>query len=140
MSHSRLREFQRGEFCEPAHFLAGLRAVEPEISASLLSPHVKHLRTNGLKEWREARGAALFCHGMAQRIGQPIFMSRSEQQDYDFVACWTVDGTQHFAPVQLKEVVPESLNPNTNIEQVVQSLTKYVDSEDPWIQPVDATR
>ena len=130
MSRIRLREFQRFEFRDPAQFLAGLRAVEPEISASSLLPHVKHLRTNGLRQWREAREAALFCHGIAQRIGQPIYMSRGESQDYDFVASWTVDETQHFAPVQLKEVVPGYRNPNASVEQIVQSLTKYVDSED----------
>jgi len=130
MNRSRLREFQRREFRDPAQFLSGLRAVELEISESPLSPHAKHLRTNGLKEWREAREAALFCHGMAQRIGQPIHTSRGESQDYDFVATWAVDGTQHFAPVQLKEVVPESLNLNASVEQIVQSLTQYVDSED----------
>jgi hypothetical protein len=57
-------------------------------------------------------------------------MSRGESQDFDFVASWSVDNTQHFAPVQLKEVVPEPLNPNATVEQIVESLAKYVDSED----------
>lgn len=57
-------------------------------------------------------------------------LSRVESQDYDFVACWVVDDTQHFAPVQLKEVVPASVNPTASLEATVKSLAKYVDSED----------
>lgn len=130
MSRSRLREFQRGEFHDSAEFLTALRAIEPAIASSATDPRIKHLRTNGLKEWREAREAALFCHGMSQRIGQRIFMSRGESQDYDFVASWIIGDEQHFAPVQLKEVVPASLNPSSSLEQILRSLTKYVDSED----------
>lgn len=130
MNHSRLREFQRGEFRDPARFLIALRALEPKVASSSLDARVKQLRTNNLKEWREAREAALFCCGMAQRIGQPIYLSRGESQDYDFVASWGVGDEQHFAPIQLKEVVPEPLNPSSTLEKVIQSLTKYVDSED----------
>lgn len=130
MNYSRLREFKQGKFRDPAHFLIELRALELEVASSSLDARTKQLRTNGLKEWREAREAALFCHGMAQRIGQPIYMSRSESQDHDFVASWGVSNEQYFTPVQLKEVVPESLNPNSSLEKVIQSLTKYVDSED----------
>lgn len=130
MNRSRLREFQQGEFRDPARFLVELRALEPKVASSSLDARVKQLRTNDLKEWREAREAALFCFGMAQRIGQPIYLSRVESQDYDFVASWTVGDEQNFAPVQLKEVVPESLNSDSSVDKVVQSLTKYVDSED----------
>ena len=86
MNHSRLREFQRGEFRDPTRFLIALRALEPKVANSSLDARVKQLRTNNLKEWREAREAALFCYGMAQRIGQPIYLCRGESQDYDFVA------------------------------------------------------
>ena len=130
MDRIRLRELQRGEFRNPADFLVALRGLEQTFASSTLDSSVKHLRTNGLKEWREAREAALFCIGMTQRIGQTIYLSRGESQDYDFVASWVDGDGQHFAPVQLKEVVPESRNANLSVEQIVQSLTKYVDSED----------
>lgn len=130
MDRIRLREIQRGEFRNPADFLVALRGLEQTFASSTLDSSVKHLRTNGLKEWREAREAALFCIGMTQRIGQTIYLSRGESQDYDFVASWVDGDGQHFAPVQLKEVVPESRNANSSVEQIVQSLTKYVDSED----------
>ena len=111
-------------------FLMELRRLEPKVAASNLPQRVKELRTNPLKEWREAREAALFCYGMGQRIGQTVFLARGESQDYDFVASWVVDDTQHFAPVQLKEVVPTSVNPTASVEGTVNSLAKYVDSED----------
>ena len=130
MDRIRLRELQRGEFRNPTNFLIALRGLESTFASSTLDPRVKHLRTNGLREWREAREAALFCFGLAQRIGHPIFLRRGESQDYDFVASWVDGDEQHFAPVQLKEVVPESLNPNSGVEQIIQSLIKYVDSED----------
>ena len=130
MDRIRLRELQNGEFRNPADFLITLRKLELTLANSTLDSNIKHLRTNGLREWREAREAALFCVGFAQRIGQPVFMSREESQDYDFVATWANGDEQQFAPVQLKEVVPESRNANSSVEQIIQSLTKYVDSED----------
>ena len=130
MDRIRLRELQRAEYRNPADFLIALRGLESTFASSTLEPSVKHLRTNDLKEWREAREAALFCVGFAQRIGQPVFMRREESQDYDFVATWVDGDEQHFAHVQLKEVVPESLNTNSSVEQIIQSLIKYVDSKD----------
>ena len=67
---------------------------------------------------------------MAQRIGQTVYLAPSEAQDYDFVASWAVNDTRHFAPVQLKEVVPQDLNPLAFVQTIVNALSKYVDSED----------
>jgi hypothetical protein len=110
--------------------LVELRKLEPRVMSSALSAKAKELRTNRLKEWRELREASLFCLGMGQRIGQPVFLARGESQDYDFVATWAAGQTQYFAPVQLKEVVPTELNAASSIESVIRSLAKYVDSED----------
>ncbi len=109
MSSSRLQEFRRREFIDPAPFFVRLREIEPAIASSGLPERVKSLRGNDLKEWREAREAALFYYGISQRIGQIVYLSRGESQDYDFVASWIVGDEQHFASVQLKEVPPESL-------------------------------
>jgi hypothetical protein len=130
MDRSRLRAIQRSEFRDPKRFLVEIRKLESRVVASDLSAKAKQLRTNSLKEWREIREAALFCLGMGQRIGHPVFLSRGESQDYDFIATWVAEETQHFAPVQLKEVVPADINAAASIEGVIRSLTKYVDSED----------
>ena len=130
MAQDRARAFQHLEFRDPRPFLVRLREIEPKVAKSGLPEKVRNLRTNPLKWSRELREAALFCYGMAQRIGQTVFLAPSEVQDYDFVASWVVDGTQHLAPVQLKEVVPHDLNRSTSIQQTVDALLKYVDSED----------
>ncbi len=130
MDRIRLRSIQSSEFRDPRRFLVEIRKLETRVAVSDLSSRAKQLRTKSLKEWRETRDAALFCYGMGQRIGQPVFLSRGESQDYDFIATWVVQGTQHFAPVQLKEVVPADLNATASIESVIRSLTKYVDSAD----------
>ena len=121
---------QQLEYRDSEEFLRALRALELDVASSSLDAKVKALRTNKLKHWKEAREAALFCHGMSQKMGVPISFCPEEAQDYDFIATWTLDDVQHFVPVQLKELVPENLNDNSCIERVLQGLTKYVDSED----------
>lgn len=123
-----LRAAQRLKFQDPARFLADLREIEIEIATSQTPNCIRNLRTNKLKEAREQRQAALFCYGMGQRIGQTVFFAAHEDQDYDFVASWVIQGNQCFAPVQLKEVVPQSLNPLASIQTVIKGLDKYSDS------------
>lgn len=130
MDHTRIRGLHKVEFRDPKPFLINLRNLEPQIADANLEPRVKQLRTNVLKEWRETREAALFCYGMGQRIGQPVYLARGESQDYDFIASWVVGEEQHLAPVQLKEVVPENLNPAASLQKTINSLTKYVDAND----------
>ena len=125
-----MRLAQKLEFRDPASFLVNLRQLEVEVATSDLPEKIKSLRTNTLKEWRELRDAALFCHGMGQRIGQTVYVGRSESQDYDFVASWIVGDEQHLAPVQLKEVVPTGLNSKASLQATVDALAKYVDSDD----------
>jgi hypothetical protein len=130
MSSDRARAFQHLEFRDPRPFLVRLREVEPQVANSDLPPKVKALRTNALKWSKELREGALFCYGMAQRIGQTVRLAPFEAQDYDFVASWIVGDTQHLAPVQLKEVVPQDLNSTASVQERVNGLAKYVDSED----------
>jgi hypothetical protein len=90
---------------------------------------VRTLRTHGLKRDRERRQAALFCYGQSQLLGHPIYFYDFEGSDFDFVATWSCDSTQHFAPVQLKEVVPERLSKNSSLQSVIDGLTKYATSD-----------
>lgn len=130
MDRAWLRFAQKLEYRDPVPFLRNLREVELQIAASNTPEKIKNLRTNGLKEFREIREAAIFCHGMSERIGQKVFVGRGESQDYDFVASWVVGDTQHLVPVQIKEVVPADLNPKASVQATVDALTKYVNSED----------
>ena len=45
------------------------------------------------------------------------------------MASWVADDVRHLATVQLKEVVPSALNPTTSLKAILDSLGKYVDSE-----------
>ena len=94
------------------------------------APNVRSLRTNSLKECRELREAAIFCHGMGERLGRKVFLAQSESQDYDFVGYSVVGDLGHFTPVQLKEVVPADLNPAASVQKTIDALAKYADSED----------
>lgn len=123
-----LRAAQRLKYKDPRPFLINLRKIELELSQSATPDKIKNLRTNGLKEAREQRQAALFCEGMSQRIGQTVYFAAYEGQDFDFVASWVVGTEQHLAPVQLKEVVPKSLNVHADLTSVIQGLQKYTSS------------
>src|SRR5262249_26971088 len=83
-----------------------------------------------LKPLREMREACIFVYGMEQLMGQRFGVARAESQDYDAVATWIEGRTQHFAPIQIKEVVPRDLSPASSVQKVVDGLAKYVDSED----------
>lgn len=125
-----LRTVRKLQFKDPRNFLVNLRRLEIEVALSDTPSRIKSLRTNGLKVLREQREAALFCVGMSQRIGQTVYFACHEDQDFDFVASWVIGDSQHFARVQLKEVVSKSLNPSATVESVIQGLEKYTDSSD----------
>ena len=130
MDQIRIREFAKLKFQNPCPILVRLREIEVEVAKSNTSPKIRHLRTNPLKSLREMREAALFCYGMGRRIGQTVFLARSEEQDHDFIASWAVDDVQHIVPVQLKEVVAPDLNEAASVQNTIDSLSKYVDSEE----------
>ena len=124
-----LRTAEKLAFVDPTSHLIKLRRIEVEIAVSDLQPKVKALRTNSLKAAREQREAALFCHGMEEHLGHKVYFAAQEDQDYDFIASWIVGEKRHYAPVQLKEVVPAEINPQASIEAIVPGLSKYTDSD-----------
>ena len=128
MDRSSLHALQKLQFRDPAAFLISLRQLEIEVAKSDAPYKVKSLRTNALKQAREQRQAALFCFGMSVKLGQTVYFASHEDQDFDFVASWVVDGQQHLAPVQLKEVVPHAVNPTATLDAITSSLVKYADS------------
>ncbi len=130
MHKDTLRAYSRLVYGDLKGYLIALKRLEPQIASSGLDRKIRTLRTNKLKEWRELREAALFAYLMSERLGTPIRIAKGENSDYDFVASWRSGDATHFAPVQLKEVVPEYVNPAATIEGVIASLTKYTSSGD----------
>lgn len=68
---------------------------------------------------------------MSEVMGRTVLIAPVEAEDFDFVATWIDDErTQHFCRVQLKEVVPESLNPSASLQRVIDGLSRYADASD----------
>lgn len=131
VSNDRTRAFRDLSYLDPGPVLIELRRIERSIPRQPdLSKAVRNLRTNQLKSFRELREACLFCYGWNQIDGQHIFVAHHEARDHDAVAMWVVDNTQHFAPIQIKEVVPHELNSAASLQEVVDGLQKYPDSAD----------
>ncbi|MEM9670449.1 MAG: hypothetical protein AAF950_16125 [Pseudomonadota bacterium] len=74
--------------------------------------------------------AAIFCYLMSIAQQRSILFAPFEDQDFDFVTSWVEGDSRHYCPVQLKEVVPETLNPTHFLEAVIGKLHKYVDSNE----------
>jgi hypothetical protein len=131
MATDRTRAFRNLSFLDPGPVLIELRRIERSMPCQPDLPKaVRNLRTNELKHIRELREACLFCYGWAQIDGQHVYVAQHEAHDHDAVAMWIVDDTQHFAPIQIKEVVPHELNPATSAQGIVNGLQKYADSAD----------
>ena len=88
MSNIELNVLKNLDFKEPRSFLLILRCLEEVVSQTDTPKNIKNLRVNGLKQARETRDAALFCYGMSKVIGDTVYFSMCEAQDYDFVAKW----------------------------------------------------
>jgi hypothetical protein len=129
----RLRQFAKLEYGDPRGFLIHLRKFEIELSASDTPKSLRNLRTNGLKGEREMRDAALFCVGISECIGSDVRFAPFENQDFDFIATWPssdIEPVQNFCPIQLKEVAPPHLNPNSSVQGILNNLRKYKNSKD----------
>jgi len=111
---------------DPATILRRLRKLEYELADVDMDERVRRLRTPGLKTYREARDAAISVYGIG--LGKNVAMEYTpfEQSDYDFVARWIEGSTEHYAPVQLKELVPTDLNSTTSIEDLLLNVRSNV--------------
>ena len=110
---------------DPATVLRKLRALERLVAAADVDPLVRRLRTQELKKYREWRDAAILTYGLGLAQGVHMGYATEEGSDYDFVAGWLDGGVAHFCPVQLKELVPEDLNPSASLAALLAGLGKY---------------
>lgn len=130
MDAIRFREAARRKYRDPVPFLRRLRCIEERLLTETIDRDLRTLRTNKLKEWREARLGALFCHGFSERTGLKVFFSKGEFEDADFVATWFEDDVQRFAPVQIKELVPEERNASATFDALIHGLSKYTGTKE----------
>ena len=83
MDKIRARTFSSLEYGDPRGFLIELRKFEATLSDVSMPENVRRLRTNGLKQEREMRDAALLCVGISERFGLQIRFAPTEDEDFD---------------------------------------------------------
>lgn len=125
------REWLRLPYYRPSRILDGLRKIAQSGLLDGLPYKVASLRTHKLKIYLEGRQAALFCHGMSQRIGKEVSFALFESADFDIVARYDDDGETRLIPVQLKELPPSEVNSNVELQHILDKLaSKLKDSKD----------
>ena len=127
---TRINEWRKLKFVDPAVVLPKLRKIQMQVADSTLEDKIKNLRTSELKQYREGWEAAIFCYGMGKMLDVPVYISPYQASDYDAVAVRIEDNTQYFTAIQIKEVVPEYLNSETDINKEITKLRRYPVSND----------
>ncbi|MBZ0165349.1 MAG: hypothetical protein K8I00_00980 [Candidatus Omnitrophica bacterium] len=129
MDNIQINEWKLLGYHDPQDALRRIAEIQLIIAKSSFDDKTKTLRTNHLKPHKEGREAALFCHGLGKAVlNRKVYFSLYEKDDYDFVTCWQDQTTLVYTPVQLKEVVPRDLNPETTLNEEIAKLSKYTDS------------
>lgn len=126
------REWTAREYRSARDFLVNVIPLRNALAAQQVDERIKNLRTHALKGERELFQASLFAHGIGSTVlGTEVFLTPLEDQDFDCIAKWLNEDTWCFAPIQLKEFVPENLNPTASLQSEIDKLkNKYVDSSD----------
>ncbi len=124
-----LRRWSKLDFKDPTALLKALRPLQHAVAVSDLPAKTKALRNSKQKTHRETWQAALFSHGVTVSLSLPsLEFAIVEEEDYDCVVRWIAASTVNYAPVQLKEIVPNELNPTATIDGEIAKLTKYATS------------
>ena len=130
MNNRAPREWLQYQYREPGPLLIEMRRKQHTPERARLEYKVASLRTRKQRPLLEARFAALFAYGMSTAIDHTVEFALHEAKDFDFVARYTVGNEMVYVPVQLKEWVPLSVNPNQSLQDELDKLEKYTDSSD----------
>jgi hypothetical protein len=124
------RELQSLPYIDPERLLVDLRRIELELPLQTLRYAASSLRARELKRFGEGRQAALFCYGMSKLLGLQVQFAQAESKDFDIIARYVVNDEVSYVPVQLKEWVPGTVNPQASLQSEIDKLAKYADSKD----------
>jgi len=124
------RHWAKFEYFDPYLVLPKLQALRVRVGESDLPDKTKALRTRNLQEEREYWDAVVLCYLLSEASGLKIFMCREQDSDFDTIFTWKTGDAQAFAPVQMKELVSEELNPKASLESIFDGLKKYSRSDD----------
>lgn len=125
------REWAALKYRSARDYLANIAPVRAVLAVSDTDERIASLRTNKLKPVRELRQICLFAHGIGSCVlSTEVYIALVEDQDFDCVAQYVVDGTSYYTPIQIKEFVPARLNPSGSLQAEINKLRKYTDSSD----------
>jgi hypothetical protein len=116
------RELQSLNYIDPERMLIELRQIELAYPLHTLRYKSSSLRSHPLKKFGEGRQAALFCYGMSRVLGWPVHFAQAERMDFDIVARCVADNEISYVPVQLKEWVPDTVNPQASLQTEIDKL------------------
>ena len=125
-----IREWTQLEYLDPETILAGLRDIARTYPLDELPYEAASLRKREFRKYGEGRQCALFCYLIGKALDLNMKFALDERGDYDCIAYFEKDGVNNFVPIQMKELVPEKVNPHANLQNLINSLSKYVDSND----------
>lgn len=126
-----INEWETYEYLDSREVLIKLGHIQNPIANSDLQDKTKNLRDRDQEKYLEGRQAALFCYGIGYAfLKTQVYFTLVDDSDYDCVALRSRNGKAVYTPIQLKELVPESLNSSTSLEKELQKLRKYVTSDD----------
>jgi hypothetical protein len=112
------REWATLEYRSARDYLVSVAPLRAALAASDTDERIVNLRTNKLKQVGELWQASLFAHGVGSSVlGAEVYLAPVEDQDFDCVAQFLLDNTQHYVPIQIKELVPEHLNSSASRKQ-----------------------
>lgn len=125
-----LNAWSKLDYFESKSVLLRYRKTQELLNVSDIDQKTKNLRINKFKRYREGWEAALFCYGMCKRLNTTVYVALHEEADFDSIALRYTDGVEYYTPIQIKELVPESLNPDTDLNKEIKKLVKYPTSKD----------
>jgi hypothetical protein len=125
------RQWYSLTYLDPEPVLVRLRAFQHQIAGQTTDTKVANLRTRRLRPYSEARQAALLAYLLGQAISRKVGFAMFEEADHDAVFRWHDGERLIFAPVQLKELVPEQTNAAASVEALFEKIaSELVDSAD----------
>lgn len=127
---TRLNAWKNLRFLDPERVLIGLHDIAKMYPLNSFPYEFSSLRRRDVRHFGEGRQAALFCFAMSKVVGVPVWFAQTEASDYDIVTRFRRNDVDHYAPVQLKELVPARVNAASSLQGELDKLSKYVDSAD----------
>ena len=118
------REWSKLSFVDPETCLKGMREMLRELIPQL-QPHAEFaMKSRPAREMGEYERCAIFCYGMASASGAKIKFSDTELSDYDYILSVSHNEAHAFVPLQMKQLVSESVNSGTDLQSEIDKLKR----------------